>query len=667
MQLSDLFQPFTFIIRSRMTTQDKSVSTWGWMPFLALTSGAGLLMLGTAYSLSRSVGDMLSYVLYWSSLLMVFVPLAWRLLLSTPTRQERFILILILAISVYLIKALISPTAPYFGDEFTHWRNVRNILHSGHLFDYNSILPATGLYPGLQTVTAAVASLSGLPIFASGVIVVGVSRVLLVLSLFLFFEVITRSSRVAGIATMVYAGNPNFIFYGQQFGYESLSLPLAVFAVYMIVKRTDQYDVSTTRGLRWSALLAIMAVIPTHHMTSYALIVFLCFLTLMIYLNRRRTHWLEYPGELLERSIVWLSNRFRRLKRVGEWLLNWGEHTNGEEALRQISTGRFSLVTIGLTLFWLFTFASLTIGYLSPVLGGAINELFTFITGQSKAKEVFHSVRGQEIPTWERLMAIGAVGLVLLGTCVGIYHIWRRYPRNIFAMTMAMVGLAYPVTLVMRLTNAGAETANRSSEFLYLALGPVIALAIVELWLMRKPGFLRYLVAVGYLTVVFGGGLIAGMAWWARLPGTYLVAGDSRGIQPQGVMAAEWAATYLTDNNRVIGDSANRKLMGSYGQQEFVPGLSWLFFSPTFMESQIETLVKYHIDYIVIDYRITTDYSMNGIYFDSKEPDAGHHELPFDPRLLDKFDYIPNTSRIFHSGDIIIYDVTSISRQSGTP
>ncbi|MCA9915004.1 MAG: hypothetical protein KC496_16735, partial [Anaerolineae bacterium] len=101
MQLSDLFQPFTFIIRSRMTTQDKSVSTWGWMPFLALTSGAGLLMLGTAYSLSRSVGDMLSYVLYWSSLLMVFVPLAWRLLLSTPTRQERFILILILAISVY--------------------------------------------------------------------------------------------------------------------------------------------------------------------------------------------------------------------------------------------------------------------------------------------------------------------------------------------------------------------------------------------------------------------------------------------------------------------------------------------------------------------------------------------------------------------------------------
>ncbi|MCA9913580.1 MAG: hypothetical protein KC496_09540, partial [Anaerolineae bacterium] len=104
-----------------------------------------------------------------------------------------------------------------------------------------------------------------------------------------------------------------------------------------------------------------------------------------------------------------------------------------------------------------------------------------------------------------------------------------------------------------------------------------------------------------------------------------------------------------------------------YGQQEFVPGLSWLFFSPTFMESQIETLVKYHIDYIVIDYRITTDYSMNGIYFDSKEPDAGHHELPFDPRLLDKFDYIPNTSRIFHSGDIIIYDVTSISRQSGTP
>jgi hypothetical protein len=655
------------ITHSRPVVQDKVVSTWGWMPALALTSAIGLLALGTAYTLSRNVGGTLAYVMYWASLMMVYAPVAFRLLTASPTRQERFMLVLILGISVYLVKVLISPAAPYFGDEFTHWRNVSNILESGRLFEFNSILPATGYYPGLQTVTAAVASLSGMPIFVSAVVVVGISRVLLVLSLFLFFEILTRSARVAGIAMLAYAGNPNFIFYGQQFGYESLSLPLAVFAVYLIVKRVDQYDVATTNGLRTGALLALMAVIPTHHMTSYALILFLCFLSLMIFVHYRWPHVLELPGYLLEIIIIWLSNRIHRLHRLWDWLLSWGAYANGEEALRRIRTNRFSIFTISITVFWLLTFASMTISYLSPVLGGALGEFFTFITGQSKAKEVFNSVRGQEIPTWERLLAIGAVGLVLVGTFAGVYHIWRRYPKNVFIMTMSMVSLAYPVTLIMRLTNAGAETANRSSEFLYLALGPVIALALIELWLVGKPGFMRYAVAVAGLTVIFAGGLIAGMAWWARLPGPYLVAGDSRGIQLQGVMAAEWADDHLTDNNRVIGDSANRKLMGSYGQQETVPGLSWVYFSPVFEDGQVQALIKDRIDYIVTDYRITTDYSMNGIYFDSKEPNAGHHEFPFDPALLDKFDTIPNTSRIFHSGELLIYDVRLISRQPGAP
>src|SRR5260370_7895193 len=81
-------------------------------------------------------------------------------------------------------------------------------------------------------------------------IVLGVAGLVLVLALYLFYEYLSNSARVAGIATLLYAANPNF-FGNTGFAYESLATPLAAFVLFAIVRRSH-----VPRGRRTGLTLA---------------------------------------------------------------------------------------------------------------------------------------------------------------------------------------------------------------------------------------------------------------------------------------------------------------------------------------------------------------------------------------------------------------------------
>src|SRR5699024_9765228 len=124
-------------------------------------------------------------------------------------------------------------------------------------------LPVSALFPGLENVTTALMHLSGMDIFAAGTIVIGASRIVLVLSLFLLFESAAqsishsrlgwltsrsespsidtdpslRASRIAGIATVLYLVHPNSIYFNGMYKYESMALAFAALALYTMVHR----------------------------------------------------------------------------------------------------------------------------------------------------------------------------------------------------------------------------------------------------------------------------------------------------------------------------------------------------------------------------------------------------------------------------------------------
>ncbi|MBP7694679.1 MAG: hypothetical protein KA764_22340, partial [Anaerolineales bacterium] len=381
----------------------------GWLPLLSLLAAGGLLCVAVAFTYSRA-GSQQIEPLFWLGLLLIVVPGLIRLAGSDAERAERLSLVILIGLSLYLVKVMHSPYAFTYSDEFLHAFNTQQILTTGRLFTVNPILTVSALYPGLPLLTAALTSLTGLSVFQAGLVVIGTARLILMLALFVLYEQIGASPRVAGLGVLLYAANANFVYWSSQFGYESLSLPLAVLVLYLVRRR--QTAASAQKRLAWTlaAALGIGAVVITHHLTSYFLVVFLLIWTLfhhgaLGWLNQR----LNPAGAP---HLVWLDRLRSRL----------AEAPRPEEALRRrephgwdVSPALLAAVALLAAGGWLVLVAGQTVNYLFPVLGRAVGSVVGLIAGEETSRELFRSTTGYVAPVWERVAGISSVVLALIG------------------------------------------------------------------------------------------------------------------------------------------------------------------------------------------------------------------------------------------------------------
>ncbi|MDQ6670699.1 MAG: hypothetical protein M3069_08095, partial [Chloroflexota bacterium] len=601
---------------------------WGWLPGLSLVGALALFVVALAINGARS-GAMWAEPLFWLGLLGLFGPIAVRVAGVATMPGERLGLVVMLGLGLYLVRVLGgAPSTPDY-DELLHWRTTNDILATHRLFTENPLLPVGPYFPGLELTTSALVSLSGLPIFAAGALVVGAARLVLLLALYLLYLDASGSARLAGIGVLLYMGNPAFVFFDASFAYESLALPLCLLAVYAAARRAQRLERSQL-GLTLTLLLALGAVITTHHVSSYALVTFL---------------------------LIWtVSTRAVR--------------SDGGDGRRSI--GATALVTLVLALAWLVYVASLVVGYLAPNLWSGVDELLRLMDGRGTSRHLFANSAGQLAPVWDRVLGYASVGLILLGLPVGLLQVWRRYRRDALTITLALAALAYPLSLALRLTASGAELSSRTSEFLFVGIAFVLALAAVERWPVRNSGWRSRTFVSGVAVVIFAGGVVVGVPAWARLPGPYLVAADARSIEPQGVNVALWARSFLGPGNRVAADRVNRLLMGSYGEQRVVTAygdrvdVAGLFFAPQLGASERDVLHAGSIRYVLVDRRLSTGLPLSGAYFDLGEcPQDCARPLP--SASLEKFDRLDQVARVFDSGDIVIYDVSELASISPAP
>jgi hypothetical protein len=552
---------------------------------------------------------------------MVFVPITLRLLSAEPEREERIGLLLIVGLALYLVKILHSPIAFTFSDELIHWITARDISVTQRLFTENPILPVSPMYPGLEMITTAISSLTGVSIVEAGMLLLGVARLVFVLGLYLLYEQISGSERIASIAVLIYMGNANFVFFLAQYSYESLALPIMC-VVLFLQTHYDGREHNIARHVVIVALLAI-AVIIIHHMTSYALTVLLFTGAITAFIMRRGAR---------TRLVVTIA-----------------------------------LLVIGLNVIWTALIGNPTAGYLEPVFEGGFNELFQVINGELAGRELFKSGTGEFAPLWERVIGLGSVGLVVLGMPFGLYQIWRHYHRNVPAVVMGIIGALYPLTLALRFTSRGWQIANRASEFLFIAVAFVAAVGIVSFWLSRFSGRKLTPVMTILITIVFMGGIIAGWPPWGRLPGPYLVSADTRSIEPQSISAATWTYQYLGTGNRFAADRVNRLLMGAYGLQHIIThlneeiDLSYVYFADHLGPSQLALLKRANTQYLLVDSRLSTGLPILGVYFEAGEPGSFNHQTPIKAEALSKFFNFKDINLIFDSGDIKIYDVSHLN------
>lgn len=584
---------------------------------MSVVAALGLMSLALSYTGSR-FGWAPAEAFFWLGFATIVFPVALRSLGTAAGRRERIVLVIFLGLGLNLLKVLHGPIAVTFTDEFAAWLNVEQLLSSGQLLSYNPLLPATAYYPGLPTAVSTVTSLSGIPIFQSAFIVVALARVVLMLSVFLFFENVTDSPRTASIATLVYAANPNFVFFGAQVAYESLALPLAFFALYVVARRRRTVGREAV-VLTVLALAAIGATVVTHHLTSIALAAFL-------------TGW------------------------AGVAALRSGTRAEA----RQVAP--FALFAVIGAFTWSLYVATILVDYLNPVLSGAVGDLFRLLTGEGTARELFRYA-GQVAPAWEQLAGYASVALILVALPFGLWRIVRHRRHDAVAVTLALAALAYPASLAMRFTALGAETSNRASEFIFFGIGFVLAIALTEVATIKPRRFSTALLA-GLITTVFVGSLIVGWARWARLPGPYLVAADTRSVERQGVEVATWTRDTLGPGNRFVSDRTNRLLLGTYGQQRPVTGFGdrvdtkTLILSPRLSDAEERVARLGNVRYVLSDIRLSSSLPLGGIYVERGElAIVGAHRVPLSEARLTKFEAEPSISRIFDSGDIRIYDV----------
>jgi hypothetical protein len=640
--------------------------SWGWAPAIALTLAAGLLIIAASDVLARQgLGG--SEILFWIGLAVLVMPPALRLTASRASRRERMAIVVLTGLAFYAVKVMQSPYGFTYADEFIHAFNVNQIQRSGGLFQPNPILPVTPYYPGLEILTSSLVSMGGMDVFTAGLIVIGLARLILMLSLYLFYEQVGGSGRVAGMAALIYASNPNFLFWSSQFSYESLALPLAMLVLFIIARRDRENNPANYRALTILAVLGLAVVIITHHLSSYFLVGFLTIwavLSILIPLNALR--WLGIRSVDRTRPVSYL---------VAPFFYNGIKFK--KTALARIRGPRWlALVAILMAGAWLILVAWITISYLYPVLSRAILSIFNIIAGLQLPRLLFSTPTSTSLPLWAQFTAILSVLIAAAGVPLGLVKFWQRYRGKGVTLILVLMGLAYFGFLALRLSPQAWETANRASEFLYLGLAFLLAIGAVSLWRQSRfpwVGKIVFMVCVGIL--VFGG-VIAGWPQGLDLQQPTVAQVGSFIAVPEGQAVAQWSQAALGPGNRIGADPSNARLLLLYGDQvaysSSTPDIQDILRTPGFPPWQIKELQKYSIGYLLVDRRLVSRDAMTGYFFNPSQTAAislntGGLTAGFlngsqlvDPKVSGKFDRVAGVSRILDSGDIIIYDFIKV-------
>jgi hypothetical protein len=582
------------------------------VPAITLCAAVGVLACSVANALSRST-DEPTTLIFWAGMLLIAVPIFFRLSSSKPTAGERLALVTLLGLALFTVKVVRDSLYFNFPDEFVHAFNAQQIAEHHHLFRPNPALPVTPHYPGLGSATSALMTLTGMSSFGAGMVLIGAARLTFMASLFLLFSRLSGSAWAAGLGAAAYTGSSNFVYWGAQFSYESMALPLLVFVLMAFLER-ETVPPSQRRAWLVPILLGMFAVVVTHHITSYALAVILIALAILY--------------------------RVLKVRTPNPWPL--------------------AVVATVAALGWLAISARSTVGYLSPVLGDAFDAVFKTAAGEAAPRTLFHSGSNSlgTTPLPARAVALLAVALLGIGFLLGIRRVWQTQRRKPLALLFCAGAVGFFGALVLRFAPAAWETGNRAGEFLFLGLAFVVTFGAIEL---VRPGdrlrSRRLLLAAGFGVVLIGGA-ISGWPWDVQLARPLKATAEGGRITSEPLALAEWSKKHLDGHRFAAPEADARLLLDPGGQVAFAgqgPDIEDLVATPTLEPWQLPVLRSNHLPFVVADRRKISNNTLRGYYFQVPGQE-GEELLP--AGVVQKFARLP-VARLWDSGNISLFDLGS--------
>jgi hypothetical protein len=587
---------------------------------ITLVAMIGVFVTSVGYADGRTAAGPASgpgVVLFWLGQVLILVPIAGRLLSRRQLSNGGTITLLsVLTVAQYYLKVNYSPLGFTFNDEFLHWRGTTNMLQSGKLFELNYGLPIGTHYPGIEEVTSALISATGLSVFEAGLIVAGLAHLLFILFLYTAFCVAIRSHRIAGIAVLIYYATPSLTSFNSMFVYETLAL--AFFGFCMLAALRSAIEKSPSDRRRWFvvAVLCILATVITHHVTSYMLVAFLFLVAIASRLTGSRN----------------TAARF----------------------------GLLATIALLAVVCWIAFIARDTISYFSPTVEGFAQGLEALDkSGSSDAPSTSSNPLGNTV--------LEAVGLLVISAliAVGSWQAWKRHRHHPWIIGMTLGGiLGWLADVAIRLgTPDGQELAGRAATYVYIPVSVLAALALTRLvntGPMRRWGA----VVTGVVMTAAVALLIDGLAngwppYWERLPGPHEVSSFESSVNPEEVAISNWSLQYLGPGNRIAGDQGIYPVLLGYGSQNAlqVAGMDQLYDTPKWTVALQGYAEGENVQYVETDKRTAQTLPAGGnVLFpgDTKPPTK-----PLPLINLTKYNSIVGDARVYDDGTINIYDIQS--------
>jgi hypothetical protein len=610
---------------------------------LCLTASAALLLMVLGHGAGRRGEVSLAQLLFWSGVVLLVVPVSLRVAWPLVARGERFFLLFLLVEALFYYKAAYSPTSFAGHDEFLHWIAADDLMTARRLFLSNPLLEVGPSYPALEILTTAVVNLTGLPLFAAGTLLLAVLKGTFAAALFLFYEKIAGSARIAAIACLAYMGCSTFVLFEAMFSYESLGIVLCVLIFAVEARSRDLIGRPRLRAVGLIALL-LAALAVTHHLSAAYAAIYLGALAIIEALHR------DGPMRIEARFAAFTA-----------------------------------ILAVALPLLWMEVRGTHIDNYLGPVIEKGVRTLLGKLQGILVARpSVATDASVPAQPFGMRLSTLLGILLTALGLATGFFRSlamsaptngrtgWRpirdilgRRWRDSRLLFLALLAFGFPVSVAFRLSIGGWEIGNRMGTLAFFGVGLLVAVSVVHYWQRATPrGWRRIVPALALAVIVLGGVTSSALD---PIHGRYRVAADEQSIEPMGIETALWTRAWLGAGNRFTADRINRLLLAGYGRQdarvEVVEGVdaARVFEAEKMGLDEFWSLARSDIDFLLVDRRLSTAPPVLGFYF---EPWEARDGKPLSPAALLKFNDVDGITRIYDNGFIVIYDVRGLHGRS---
>jgi hypothetical protein len=597
-----------------------------------IAGGIGLVLY--SFSLAEASPRTYTYtIFFFGGVALLFAPMYFGLWKARGVATT-VLLMLIGAVS-YVPEILRAPRRVYLGDELAHFGQAIQMYDTGQLFPPNPLVPVSAHYPGFELAINTLRSISGLPTYRCGTLLLFACHVVAVLGVYEIATAVTRKEVAVWVAA-VFAISPQLLAFDSMFSYESLGLPLAIIGLAAASRATREQDRRRRNLLFGFVGIFVLTSIVTHHVSSFALLLGLFVLAV---------GWLVVPHPGTERTAA-------------------------------VALLGLSLAGTAVAVVWAVTqHAGLTDYLLGSAKQGASTLFHRFFGGTSgrgtAATGPSYAIRAPEgnsgKPRPETLVSdiTPVVWFVLCGLGV-----WMKR-RSLNATWFLVVALASSYFLLLPLIFVGnAQTAaHRSWAFSYIGLACVgvvgafeavdalrhrtsVSATIVRLRAVlghrgriKMPTRLVAAIALPALLALSAYG--TGVNVFVQYPGPVVLGADGRSTPEEAFRLAAWFSGHVGPGQTVLSDAPTAVIL--YGMAREVPDAllsSEMLLQAAPVSPQLRRSVQRAAGYVVLNSRLLEDPSQAGYYVWPFEPPVPE---PLPASYFDRLLHLPWLVPVYES------------------